>query len=33
MITSMLEILHEEGFEEFNRREKSGEIHVEKYWS
>ncbi len=33
MIKSMLEVLKEEGFTEFNRREKTGQIHVEKYWA
>jgi ferredoxin--NADP+ reductase len=33
MIKSMLEILQSEGFTEFNRREKTGQIHVEKYWA
>jgi len=32
MVKSMLEVLHAEGFKEYNRRDKTGEIHVEKYW-
>ena len=32
MIKSMLEILKNEGFEEYDRRAKTGTIHVEKYW-
>ncbi len=32
MIKSMLEILINEGFEEYDRRAKTGTIHVEKYW-
>ena len=33
MIKGMLEILESEGFSEYNRREKTGQIHVEKYWA
>ncbi len=33
MIKAMLEILEKEGFKEYNRRDKTGTIHVEKYWA
>ncbi len=32
MVKSMLEVLQKEGFTEYDRREKTGQIHVEKYW-